>query len=342
MVPKLGFGSTPQENQDWVYYRDRAVPFGDKPSGDYASCAKALTVEKFINTVPKEIQDKVKTVLLKCTYVDDGCTTANSIPELTVIQKEVTAVLAKGGFNIKHWETTGDKGETKFLGLLWNKKEDTYKLKFRLNFSKKIRGTPMEDDLCLEDLLSMKNQITKKNVLSVACQFYDPPGLCSPLLFTIRELYSSICRDGNVNMSYNLSSDEDKIFREAVQEMLAARNISFPRQIIFNGVCDLKIFFHGSLKGYGACVYVVSGGQSNLLTSSSKIMGKSKFCDPQSEMCSAVLAVKMFVKIKEELSSIDVQSIKFIGDSEIILRMIGAGNFLEFNIAPPPLFNLCC
>ena len=36
--------------------------------------------------------------------------------------------------------------------------------------------------------------VTKKNVLSMACQFYDPAGLASPIMFSVRTLFSKICR----------------------------------------------------------------------------------------------------------------------------------------------------
>ena len=105
--------------------------------------------------------------------------------------------------------------------------------------------------------------------------------------------------------------------------MLQAKQISFPRQIIFNYSCSIHIFFDGSLQGYGAAVYCISNNKSHLLTSGCKIMGKSSFSAPQSEMCAATLAVKMSIKVTEELSHVNIENVKFIGDSEIVLKMIG-------------------
>ena len=65
-----------------------------------------------------------------------------------------------------------------------------------------------------------------------------------------------------------------------------------------------------------------SQDQFNILTSSSKIMGKSVYSAPQSEIFGAVQAVKMEQKISQELYNISLSNPVFIGDSEIVLRMI--------------------
>ena len=51
-------------------------------------------------------------------------------------------------------------------------------------------------------------------------------------------------------------------------------------------------------------------------------MGKSTLSAPQSEISSAVLAVRMELKVKQELYNVNLQPSVFIGDSEIVLRMI--------------------
>ena len=69
-------------------------------------------------------------------------------------------------------------------------------------------------------------------------------------------------------------------------------------------------------------MYAHSGDQFNLIFSSSKILGKSAFSTPQSEMAGALLASRMEQKIKQELFNVTLSPPTFIGDSEIILRMI--------------------
>ena len=72
-----------------------------------------------------------------------------------------------------------------------------------------------------------------KNVLSVACQFYDLNGLAAPLMFPVRALFGEICRDRQCNMQTPLSADRADRFRLAVEEILKTKMMSFPRQIVF-------------------------------------------------------------------------------------------------------------
>ena len=69
--------------------------------------------------------------------------------------------------------------------MTWDRLNDHYLLKFRLNLYKKLRGIPSGADLDSEFLLDKSVPISKKNVLSVACQFYDPTGLAAPLMFPV-------------------------------------------------------------------------------------------------------------------------------------------------------------
>ena len=49
----------------------------------------------------------------------------------------------------------------------------------------KFRRIPSGADLDDKFLQDRSIQITKRNVLSVACQFYDPTGLAAPLMFSV-------------------------------------------------------------------------------------------------------------------------------------------------------------
>ena len=78
----------------------------------------------------------------------------------------------------------------------------------------------MGEDLDSEFLLNKSIPITKKKVLSVACQFYDPNGLAAPLMVTIRMLFSEICRDKSCSIQNPLSADRANRFKSAVSEIL--------------------------------------------------------------------------------------------------------------------------
>ena len=47
-VPFNSLSSSPTHNPTWRYFQDRAIPFGDSASGDYATCAKVATIKTFM------------------------------------------------------------------------------------------------------------------------------------------------------------------------------------------------------------------------------------------------------------------------------------------------------
>ena len=155
----------------------------------------------------------------------------------------------------------------------------------------------MGEDLDSEFLLNKSIPSTKKIVLSVACQFYDPNNLPPPFMVTIRMLFSGICRDKSCSIQNPLYADRADRFKSAVSEILGTSALSFFRQIVFKILGNYILFFDGSLQGYETCIYVESLNQFNLLVSLAKIMEKASSSDPQSEIASAVLAVKMERKI---------------------------------------------
>ena len=111
-----------------------------------------------------------------------------------------------------------------------------------------MRGIPSGEDLDYEFLQDKTAPITKKNILSVACQFYDPAGLAAPLMVPVRSLFSKICRDKTCSMLGPMSADMADKFRFAVEEILKTKDLSFPRQLVFNNSGQLYIFFMAAYK----------------------------------------------------------------------------------------------
>ena len=138
-------------------------------SGDYAACAKAAAVLAYVHEVPLDLQEAVRQALIEDTYGDDGGVGADSPEMLSNLQNEIIGLLGKGGFQVKSWECSGQEDVSKYLGMTWNQRiTDTCIGKFLL----KLRhGIPSGEDLDSKFLQERSVPITKKNVLSVACQF---------------------------------------------------------------------------------------------------------------------------------------------------------------------------
>ena len=88
---------------------------------------------------------------------------------------------------------SGDLG--RILGMGWDPCEDVFKIKVRINLSKKCRKGRTEDDMQYEDIPSILNsKLTKRLRLSFANSCYEPLGLKSPITVQMKiamgKLYS--------------------------------------------------------------------------------------------------------------------------------------------------------
>ena len=194
---------------------------------------KSCTVQTFIQDSPANLQPAILQAVLEDTYIDDGGVGANSASEISTLQDKIGKILCKGGFCIKSWECSSENGASTYLGMTWDRLNNRYLLKFRLNLHKKSRRIPSGADLDSEFLQDPSAPITKKDVLTVA----------APLMFSIRSLFSEICQDRLCSINSILSKERTYRFRSAVNEILLTRTMSFPRQIIFNYSAQLFIFF---------------------------------------------------------------------------------------------------
>ena len=223
-VPSPFFSATPSPTPSWTFYCDCAIPFGDSASGDYAACPKAATVLTHLSNVPLQLQETVCQALINVTDVDDGGVGADSPKLLSELQVKIGKILKERDFHIKAWESSGEEGSSKYLGMTWNREDNRYLLKFRLNLYQKVCGIPSGENLDSEFLQDKSVPITKKNVLSGACQFYDPNGLAAPLMFPVR--------DRQCNMQTPLSAD--RADRSSVEEILKTKMMSFPTVRVIN------------------------------------------------------------------------------------------------------------
>ena len=134
-----------------------------------------------------KLREKVLQIYSTHSYVDDVlafCDPNESIEEVT---GALTDVAEKGGFKFKGWVKCGDDIETKLLGYVWSPSEDVLRLKLWFNISDVKRGMRAEPNLCLESLEKLREKkISKRQILMLQGQFFDPLCIFSPAVIKLR------------------------------------------------------------------------------------------------------------------------------------------------------------
>ncbi|XP_062704324.1 uncharacterized protein LOC134286689 [Aedes albopictus] len=268
-------------------------------------------------------------IVLEDFYVDDALTGAETIEEAIQRRVELTEILNCGGFPIHKWcsnepailETVPEKDREQFLsfedsdinqaiktlGLLWDPAEDVYR--FRLDLPSLGGCSP-----------------TKRNVLSQIAKIFDPLGLISPVVvfakIIMQQIWMSKLKwddvlDGKLLQAWI-------VFRDTLNHI---HEIKIPR--FFGAVNPVRYEIHGfadaSSVAYGACLYIrvvaQDGVKVSLICSKSKVVAIKGLTIPRSELCAALLLVRLFLKVYPAVK-MEFESVHFWSDSQIVLAWL--------------------
>ena len=205
--------------------------------------------------------------------------------------------------NIHDLQTKSDINPV--LGLLWNSSTDS------ISFQSK----------CFD---SSSDVLTKRKVLSLACQLFDPLGLVLPVTVLAR-LFLAELWDEKFGWDQPLPSPKIKTWMNIEKELSAASQFEFSRWIAFdsNQPVNLHVFTDASKSVIGSVAYLSQQGQCVLLGSKSKLSprGKKTLTIPQlelsamqlgSQFCANLLAI-----VKQDFPAIHI---RLWTDSEIALH----------------------
>ncbi|XP_011169784.3 uncharacterized protein LOC105202802 [Solenopsis invicta] len=264
-------------------------------------------------------------------YMDDLLTGADTIKEAIIIRNQVTELLAKGGFILRKWTFNNkellkgmpecavehvtldlDKDSiTKTLGINWNPQEDA-----------------------LQYFIKVPHLVTctKRIILSSIAQIFDPLGLLAPVIITAKILIQELWRL-QLDWDESLPADIFSKWANCVENMQHLQAFRVPRRVLGDG--DKKeIQLHGfsdvSEKAYGACIYLRSSDQNEILQScllcaKSRVAPLRAISIPRLELCGAQLLVQLMSKVKAALS-LNVAKVYYWTDSSIVLHWIKATN----------------
>ncbi|XP_071578245.1 uncharacterized protein [Temnothorax nylanderi] len=205
------------------------ITYGTKPASFLATeCLEELAEAEKIN-YPEAAE-----VIENDTYMDDILIAhlvvfrAKTKAKVMKLKKDLTEVLAKGGFQLHKWNTniaTSDKdmydqseavdiskeAESKLLGILWNPSRDTFHYKVSLS--------------------DCETRVTKRAVLSQICRLFDPLGLVGPVITSakilMQELWSlGIEWDESVSMHIHRAWDQIK------SQLRLLNKLKIPRLVV--------------------------------------------------------------------------------------------------------------
>lgn len=299
-------------------YKLNTVTYGTA-SAPYLSmrCLKQLALECGDDVIARVINEDF--------YVDDLIVSHENMQTLIDICNAVSRVLDSGCFPLRKWifnfnfsqfnsDNTfkqlalGDNCQTKTLGLGFLTKSD------ELFFTSK----------CDSDV----THATKRSILSVISQIYDPLGLLSPTIIIAKIILQKLwlCKLGwDDPVPHTILST----WQNFINNLKHLNELRIPRHVKCEQPqrTELHMFSDASQDAYGACAYVrsIRYNASNepevtvrLLCAKSKVAPVKPVSIPRLELCGALVGARLYKKITNSLR-LNFNSIHFWTDSTIVI-----------------------
>ncbi|KAL0881931.1 hypothetical protein ABMA27_001690 [Loxostege sticticalis] len=295
----------------------------------YGTASAPFLATRCLKQLGLECPDKVVSeVIQHDMYVDDLITGADTIEELKNICKALIIQLASGKFHLRKWhsnhpniinelftESSSDDllnlsndEHSKTLGLLWSCKEDT--LLFSVN-------------------LKQNTNITKRTILSVMSQIYDPLGLINPCILIAKTILQRLWAS-KVSWDEPVSTEFEKSWHKFIDSLTYLNTIRVPRLVVADNPKTIEIhaFSDASTQAYSACIYLRTISENGNV-SVRLVMAKSRVAPikpstiPRLELCGALLAAQLSEKVKSSLR-LHIDKITYWCDSTIVISWINS------------------
>ena len=227
--------------------------------------------------------DEITTDTMKRNFYVDDCL-KSVIDEHSAIQisKQLTELLAKGGFHVTKWTSNSEKviaaipeGERaagvkqcdiisistapmeRALGIQWNIHSDEFK--FQIN----VQERPA----------------TRRGILSTMSSVYDPLGFVVPILLPVKTILQELCRKG-LDLDDPIPDEYLILWKRWLFDLPKLEEFSIARcmkmtELSYIVSCDLHHFSDASEVGYGTASYLRYVDSSDNIHCSF-VMGKSR------------------------------------------------------------------
>lgn len=296
------------------------------------NCAPYLAL-RVLQTIAQDDCDGyewVRHALTYQTYVDDICYGADTIPEVLKLQSDLILVLNKSGLELKKWASNTpsvlaavaaddrvgtpmsfeaiERLGTKVLGIEWH---------------------PDGDYFCCALRIEQPPIFTKRGILSLVAQIFDPLGVFGPVVFLAKSIMQRTWRRG-LSWDEALPTDIHDDWTAFVSDLPSLLAIRIPRHINarVGASCYLLGFCDASQSGYAAVVYIrMTEGPADLsvflIGTKTKLAPLKQLTVPRLELNAALLLARWLHRIRRTLAAqLNVIGVRAWSDSTIALSWL--------------------
>lgn len=302
-------------------YELNTVTYGTKPASYLATKCLSKLADECDGEFPE-----TATIIRQDFYMDDLLTGGSSVKEVKARLRELRQILGDAGFPLRKFASNS-------LAVLDGLDSDCVENTLEIEGEEQSVGvlglrwlTAVEDRLVFYARLPQcPNSWSKREILSEVSRIFDPLGLLSPITVTLKVILQSLWA--------NQVGWDDLIVGDVVDRYLSIRDkltdlpaIYIPRFVGEVSKSEFHIFCDASEKAFGAAVYLRHQSGDNvvvrLLCAKTRVAPVKKISLPRLELCGAVLAAKLFSKVRIALKLTEETQVVAWTDSTIVLSWL--------------------
>ncbi|XP_062528624.1 uncharacterized protein LOC119628383 isoform X1 [Bombyx mori] len=293
--------------------------------------APYLATKCLTSLASSAVSEDVKHAIIHDFYVDDLLSGNSTLSGTIELCKGVIDTLSSAQFHLRKFKSN----DSRILSAIMSERGDAstdnmLDLNSDVNTSSKTLGLQW---CCNVDMLSFSinidicSKITKRHVLSVVSQIFDPLGLVSPCVVEAKILMQRLWID-KYNWDDVVSQELRDLWSSFTSTLSSLNQLKIPRFISCSDSTnnEIHVFCDASEKVYGACLYIRSIKASGsicvrLLASKSRLAPIKPTTIPRLELCGALAATRLCTKVRDSLT-MPIDNVYFWCDSTIVLAWL--------------------
>lgn len=260
--------------------------------------------------------------------MDDLITGFDNVVQAKDICTQISKILQSGCFNLRKWSSNCRE----VVNLFQDKSDPLSVLNFDHSESTKTLGIQWSSsaDILLHQIAIKSldsNYITKRIVLSNIARIFDPLGLISPCVITLKILLQDIWAEG-VDWDTELSVTLYKTWTRFAENAKVFHFLEVPRYVLSPNTSNVELhgFCDASQRAYAAAIYLRSVDNNNilkvaLLCAKTKVAPIKKLTIPRLELCGVLLLARLSTTVIQSLNLKNIHC-SFWCDSQIVLHWL--------------------
>ncbi|GBM98591.1 hypothetical protein AVEN_215101-1 [Araneus ventricosus] len=279
-------------------YRHRRVVFG-------LTCSPyllAATLQCHLNRVQENLSCTSE-ILKTAFYVDNCVTSLDSELEMRKFILESQIIMSSDNFNLRGWKSnfhsivpngdTSTDENVSVLGLVWHMDTDTLSCK-------------------IEQTVTLEKPITKRLVLAIAHQIFDPTGFTTPVMLIPKLILQETW---NLKLKWDDTLPDDLVrkFKSWYRQLYLIANIRVPRWFSISPTTEslsVHVFCDASQKAYATCIFLrVNQGDKIVVTlvyARSRVAPVKTVTIPRLELLACLIGARLLSSVINDLKLYDV------------------------------------